>query len=303
VQLHGRGLAVSGATPVKLREPAPGTFVDEALSGSQSDLLFSVQLAGRPALVYVLLEHKSAVDPWVALQLLRYVVRIWERALRDEPRPAALPPVIPVVVCHSEAGWTAPKRLLDIIDPVATELPELGRLTPRFEFLVDDLSQATDDELLSRAMGLFAALAAISMRDARSQQRAVPTLRKTLALLGELWRAPDGGRAVALLLRYYFAVTEADPVEVHELVKDIHPQAEKLMATIAEQLSQRAREEGREEGRVEGQRRTVLKQLQLRFQPLPDDVPARIEAASAELLELWAERILTAERLEAVLGE
>jgi predicted transposase YdaD len=108
-------------------------------------------------------------------------------------------------------------------------------------------------------------------------------------------------------LRYYFAVTEANPAEVNELVKDIHPEAEKLMATIAEQLSQRAREEGREEGREqgreEGQRATLLKLLRLRFQELPDDALARVEAATSEQLDLWAERILTANTLDEVLAD
>ena len=37
----------------------PGSFVEPALREQHADLLYSVQLAGRPALVYVLLEHKA----------------------------------------------------------------------------------------------------------------------------------------------------------------------------------------------------------------------------------------------------
>ena len=48
---------------------------------------------------------------------------------------------------------------------------------------------------------------------------------------------------------------------------------------------------------------TVLKQLRLRFQDLPEDVLARVEAATAEQLDLWAERILTAETLDEVLSD
>jgi len=59
----------------------PGTFIDAQMAGAESDLLFSVELSGRPVLVYVLVEHKSASDRWVTFQVLRYVVRIWERIL------------------------------------------------------------------------------------------------------------------------------------------------------------------------------------------------------------------------------
>ena len=178
-------------------------------------------------------------------------------------------------------------------------MPDLARLTPGFEFLLDDLNQATDEELLSRAMGLFAALAAIFMRDARHEGKAVATLRRVGSLLAELLRAPDGRRAVAILLRYLCAVTEADSAEVTEVVKDIHPEAEQIMATIAEQL----REQGREEGREQGQRATLLKQLRLRFQSVPEEALARIDAATSQQLDLWAERILTAETLDEVLAD
>ena len=73
---------------------------------------------------------------------------------------------------------------------------------------------------------------------------------------------------------------------------------------VAMSLRQKWQEQGRVEGRAEGvtQGRVelVLKQLQLRFGELPADVRARVEAASIEDLDLWAERVLTATELDAV---
>ncbi len=46
----------------------PETFVDENLGLRQADALFEAKLEdGRPALLYVLLEHKSWPDPWARL--------------------------------------------------------------------------------------------------------------------------------------------------------------------------------------------------------------------------------------------
>ncbi|HOU93774.1 MAG TPA: Rpn family recombination-promoting nuclease/putative transposase, partial [Polyangiaceae bacterium] len=56
----------------------PGTFVDEELRRSQSDVLLRTRHRGREASVYVLFEHKSGPDRWTVLQVLRYMVRIWE---------------------------------------------------------------------------------------------------------------------------------------------------------------------------------------------------------------------------------
>ena len=56
--------------------PLDGSFVDEALRGSQSDMLFEVELAsGGPAFVYVLAEHKSHADPGTPLQLAGDMIR------------------------------------------------------------------------------------------------------------------------------------------------------------------------------------------------------------------------------------
>src|SRR6185312_11735916 len=58
----------------------PGSVVDPELRETESDLLFTARLrGGRPLLLYVLLEHQSSVDRWMALRMLRYVVRQVER--------------------------------------------------------------------------------------------------------------------------------------------------------------------------------------------------------------------------------
>src|SRR5512145_1306682 len=77
--------------------PLPERFVDEAMRDSQADRLYQARYGNREALVYVLWEHKSEVDKWTLLQLLRYMVRIWEQRLAQKPPPATLPPIIPVI--------------------------------------------------------------------------------------------------------------------------------------------------------------------------------------------------------------
>ena len=74
----------------------PGSFVDRRLGHRHSDLLFSVQAGPSRLLLYVLLEHQSTADPWMALRLLRYMVRVWTRG----PRTGALPLIVPLVLSH-----------------------------------------------------------------------------------------------------------------------------------------------------------------------------------------------------------
>lgn len=70
--------------------------------------------------------------------------------------------------------------------------------------------------------------------------------------------------------------------------------------TWFEQWKREGLEEGREEGRAEGQAKTLGKQLQLKFGQLPDAISQKLQQASEAELDLWTERILFAESLDAV---
>jgi predicted transposase YdaD len=63
------------------------------------------------------------------------------------------------------------------------------------------------------------------------------------------------------------------------------------------------RREGEAEGRREGEAEVLLRQLRFRFGVLPEEVTARINAADAETLLRWSERILSASTLDAVFVE
>jgi hypothetical protein len=63
-----------------------------------------------------------------------------------------------------------------------------------------------------------------------------------------------------------------------------------------------SREEGREEGALQQARSTLTRLLQLKFGDVPESARARVAAASQSELDLWLERVLTAENVEAVFG-
>ena len=64
-------------------EPEEGSFVDGTGAKTQCDALFRVRLkGGQDARVYVLLEHKSSVDPGTPLQVAKYMLNIWTRDSR-----------------------------------------------------------------------------------------------------------------------------------------------------------------------------------------------------------------------------
>ncbi len=138
-----------------------GTFVDEQLKERHADLLFETRIGDQPALLFVLVEHKSGEDRFTALQLLRYVVRVWDGWLATHPKARALPPVLPFVVHHGSEPWGAPRsvRALVGLDGVPADITAFLRaLQPDLGFLLDDLAAATEEELESRTLSAVADL-------------------------------------------------------------------------------------------------------------------------------------------------
>ncbi|MCA9608650.1 MAG: Rpn family recombination-promoting nuclease/putative transposase, partial [Myxococcales bacterium] len=75
----------------------PGTYVDRD-GESRTDLLFSVAMGERRALLYVLLEHQSTPQADMPLRMLHYMARIWRARWAEERGP--LPVIVPVVLHH-----------------------------------------------------------------------------------------------------------------------------------------------------------------------------------------------------------
>ena len=122
--------------PIRLVD---ASFVDAVLHQSHSDRLFEAHLRdGGIAFVYVLLEHKAAPDPGTPLQMLGYMVRIWQRYAEDRAsRLRALPPIVPLIFYHGRERWS---EALSVAEMIAGE-GELAAFARRLCCVLHDLGQ------------------------------------------------------------------------------------------------------------------------------------------------------------------
>jgi predicted transposase/invertase (TIGR01784 family) len=281
-----------------------GTFVDEALRQRHTDLLFSAEVVGKKALLYVLFEHQSTVDPLMLFRLLVYMVRIWEAHLQSDPQATRLPAIIPVVLHHSRSGWTARVAFEELLDVDATVLAEIAPYVPSFRCVLDDLSEASDESLRARAMSALGRLALWCLKNSRNPEQLVAQLGRWGELMRQVARAPHGREALARIFRYMWEVDERMGVEdLRRLVmREVGKDVEEAIVTTADKLREEGRNEGRNEGRSEGQREMLLRLLGRRFGELPEDAVARVKAAGSSELTAWFDRVLMAPTLAGVLG-
>ena len=309
---------LTAALDLDTMTPVPGTFVDPDLRSHQADAVFTVGLKdGGEAFVYVLIEHKSYPDRLTALQVLRYIVRLWENTLRESAQ-IGLPPVIPVVLYHGRTPWRVPERLSGLLNA-----PEsLRAYQPELRYLLCDLGRYPDEEIRGTAI-LQASLLVMKhiFHDDLGE-----ALSRALGLLGDLCRSRTGLEAVEVMLRYVATATDrVGPEEIRNaLTAALGPEGEEIMPTLAEKwieegrtkglqqglqeglqqgLQQGLREglqQGVQEGRLEAARESVLEALEARFEPLPGDIVDRVRLADDPAkLKILLRQAVRAENLDA----
>ena len=267
-----------------------GSFVDEALAGSQSDLLLKFRLAsGGSAFAYLLAEHKSTPDPGLPLQLASYMVRIWKRhAGPSGEKLRALPPIVPVVVYHGEANWTVAGGLSEMI---AADDPELAIL-PGARYILRNLRTINTDAL-SRNVHLRAGFVAM-------RKEPPPFVLAEIAK-----NLPEGGDLRRQALEYVVRVYDLDLDDLRTILRNAgYNEMEATVGTIAETLLEQGEERGLAKGEAlglsKGKAETFLSQARIKFGAVPSDRAAEVRSADTATLDRWLAALVVADTLDQV---
>jgi hypothetical protein len=102
----------------------------------------------------------------------------------------------PLVVHHSEGGWTGELAFeaLLAIDPELFDV--LAPYVPRFRFLLEDLCGMSEEALHRRAMSALGRLALWCLKNARSPEEVARRMQGWADLVREVGRAPNGMAAL-----------------------------------------------------------------------------------------------------------
>jgi len=279
----------------------PGAYTDEALRGSESDLLYTVQIDQSPALLYCLFEHQSTPDAWMPLRLLRYILGIWEQCRKQNPTAKRLPPVLPLVLFQGGATWAADLSLSGLID-----IPDgLAPYQPEFRHLLVDLNHIDADDLQGTLIAKTSLLALKA-----SHQGLHNELPRLFLLLAEMMQQDSSLSMIRTLLRYICIVdNNTDLTEYMKQIEAVNvPALEEELMTIAEQLRkegrqqgmQQGRQEGRQEGMQQGEIKTLLKILNKRFGSVSQAIEKRVSTATTGQLESWIDASLDADNLQQI---
>ena len=226
-----------------------------------SDTVKRIRISEKDTLFFVtLIEHKTKVDYNVSMQLLRYMVYIWEDYEKEMERKKKgisrtkdfrYPPILPIVYYEGSGKWTAPCNIKDRIYFDEAFEP----FTPKFFYKLVQLNDYSVGELVEKKDEL-SLLMLINRLQSMAAFRELNLPKDYLNDLSE--NSTDEllaiiARVTASMLRHLH-LPEEEIVEFTDQIK------ERDMAVLFEYFEdvdlpaerKRAREEGHAEGRAEG---------------------------------------------------
>lgn len=137
--------ALSPALFARLRpetlRPVDTRYVDPRLKEYFSDLVYTcLTREDVPVWISFLFEHKSYPVEYPHLQILRYMLEIWDRQVQEK-QPLSL--IIPILLYHGREAWEY--RPFEHV--FAGELADMSRYLPRFDFEMINLQAASFEEI------------------------------------------------------------------------------------------------------------------------------------------------------------
>ncbi len=266
-----------------------GSYIDQSLKRTASDVLYTVDYASQPGFgyLYVLTEHQSSVDMLMPLRLWRYIISIWSTHLKKYPG-SKLPAVIPLVFYNGPQIYDGPRDIRELIE-APPELIDQFLLKP---FDLVDVSTIPDEEIRQKQ---WCGLLEYAMKCSRAKE-ALNYVETFIELLKGVCQS--GGIDYGTVALQYF-ITQTETNEPGKLLKTLEQglnEEGQIMATVAQYL----REQGMQQGVKQGESTLLMHLLERKFKAVSQIYRQRVEQANAADLLRWGEKVLDSQAIEDV---
>jgi len=276
------------------------SYVDDNLRKHFADLVFSLMLKGEElpsARVYLLFEHKSAPEPLVGMQILRYMALQWKELYDQQLIVGKLPPILPIVIYQGQDNW---KPRISFHDLVEMPSDSFKAYIPDFAFAFFSV-RGLDAQTVQENVIFRFYVEMIKSLDS-------PQIKEMLPRLVQGFVQALGSHTATEYVEIFFKyLTKASGVLVQEdfqkALSYLPEGGEKIMDTLADQWMEQGKNEGRTEGivlgKLENSREMLLEAISEKFGTISADLVRRINSVeSHETLKMLFKQTFRVESLE-----
>ena len=213
-------------------------YVDSKLRTTYSDLVYNCKYGNNTDIkISLLFEHKSSPEKFPHLQLLGYMLKIWEIQIRQNQE---LTPIIPVIFYHGKSKWINKpfEKYFEELDDT------LQRFIPQFDYQLIDTSDYTNDEITELFESLQLQIGILVMKNIFNEQKILQETNKIFANLNQLLQTKQGEQFFETIVAYLLYATGIDAQKYAENMKTISQKAEKKFVSTAMRLKTEGIEQG-----------------------------------------------------------
>ncbi|MDM2970229.1 MULTISPECIES: Rpn family recombination-promoting nuclease/putative transposase [unclassified Citrobacter] len=227
-----------------------GSFVEDNLRASYSDILYSLQTTHGPGYVYALIEHQSKPDKFMAFRLMRYAIAAMQRHL--DAGHDTLPLVVPLLFYHgSISPWPYSLNWQNMFCE-----PALANSLYSNEFALVDLTVMPDNQIMRHRR-----MAMLELLQKHIRRRDLAELQDQLITL--LTQEHLTRSQISVLIHYMLQVgNTTDPGALIRKLASSAPQYKEQLMSIAEWLEEKGRADGLQKGMQQGMQQGRQKGLE-----------------------------------------
>ncbi len=275
--------------------PYKASFVTDDLRQRHDDSIWKLKFKDTWVYLYLLLEFQSSDDYFMANRMMTYLGLLYQDIIHSEglQKGDCLPPVLPIVIYNGLSDWSGPLEMADLVLPAH---PAMRFYTPHLSYFLlqeNATPEAYCQEYPNNLVGHLIALERSTTPD---------EMRERIQRLHQQLQAPRYQtirRSFAIWLSHLLRVKlKQDTIPEYQELNEVDAMLAERIQDWTIQWSQQGRQEGRQEGRREEAALLLNKLVGLKYGDLPDWAELKLQQASTEELEHWAERILFADNLE-----
>jgi predicted transposase/invertase (TIGR01784 family) len=227
------------------------SFIEKKLKASISDALFSVRFNNTEGYIYLLLEHQSRPDHFMALRLFRYMLNICNRHLTINKHAKLLPLVYPLVFFNGKEAYTAPLNLWELFSN-----HKLAKEIWTNDYQLINVQNIPDEELKKKA---WSGILQFFMKHIH-ERNLLKKWEEIADLLPELVKIEVGYDYIESILFYTLTrINKDDKISLHKMLTTTlnEEKGEELMASLAKHWY----DEGIQEGVEKGIEKTAINML------------------------------------------
>ena len=215
----------------------PTEYVDQKLAPYFKDISCSMLCGQTNIKISLLYEHKSYPDKNIHLQLLRYILNVWEDQAANKKEPT---PVITMVFYHGKRKWTDSGFIKNVPE-------ELRRFLPLFDYVLFDTKDIEDHAIIRHFKR-------------PSVKVAVWFMKRSENLIGHIQKNPGLAREMFMHLEqvdktifekialYLYRISDVEPDKISEIMKTISTQTRDAFEEVRNSLRLVGFEQGIEQG-------------------------------------------------------